>query len=80
MDAWETLISRSTLLDGDAWDHLNSQGGSGSVIVENIDIEYLVENMDIEISQPIDIEYDDGTFELEVIDNNIEIEVDNGDN
>ena len=27
MDAWETLIDNSTLADGDAWEHLNAQGG-----------------------------------------------------
>lgn len=27
MDAWETLISNSTIDDGDAWEHLNAQGG-----------------------------------------------------
>lgn len=81
MDAWEILTSNSTLLTGDAWEHLNAQGGSGGTyMIENIDIEYSLENMDIEIVQPIDIEYDNSTYELEVIDNNIDIEVDNGDN
>lgn len=26
-DAWETLIDGSTIRDGDAWGHLNAQGG-----------------------------------------------------
>lgn len=28
MDAWEQLISSSTINDGDSWDHLNAQSAS----------------------------------------------------
>lgn len=29
MDAWNTLISGSTIANGDAWEHLLAQGGCG---------------------------------------------------
>lgn len=29
MDAWDTLISGSTIANGDAWEHLLAQGGGG---------------------------------------------------
>lgn len=32
MDAWEKLVSGSTIASGDAWEHLQSQGGGGSVM------------------------------------------------
>lgn len=31
-DAWETLIANSSLVSGDAWEHLNAQEGGGTVI------------------------------------------------
>lgn len=44
MDAWETLLDGSTLTDGDAWEHLNAQGGSsgdvyiGSVLSSGVEL------------------------------------------
>jgi len=32
MDAWEQLTSISTIQSGDAWDHLQAQGGGGAII------------------------------------------------
>lgn len=29
MNAWDTLISGSTIADGDAWEHFLAQGGGG---------------------------------------------------
>jgi len=29
MDAWESLLAGSTITDGDAWEHLQAQGGGG---------------------------------------------------
>jgi hypothetical protein len=29
MDAWEILAGNSTIEEGDAWEHLNAQGGGG---------------------------------------------------
>jgi len=32
MDAWGTLVAGSTIESGDAWDHLQAQGGGGAII------------------------------------------------
>jgi len=32
MDAWDQLVSKSTIESGDAWDHLQAQGGGGATI------------------------------------------------
>lgn len=29
MDSWETLVAGSTIASGDAWEHLQAQGGGG---------------------------------------------------
>jgi hypothetical protein len=65
MDAWETLISTSSLTPAgnyDAWEHLNAQEGGGvaTILVD----EYLL------------TVYDD-MFTLEVEDNELELELDN---
>lgn len=42
MDTWETLIHNSTITTGDAWEHLNAQGGvceiiyGGSILSANV--------------------------------------------
>jgi len=33
MDAWDTLISGSTIANGDAWEHLLAQGGGGDTTI-----------------------------------------------
>jgi hypothetical protein len=33
MDAWTTLISGSLIPSGDAWEHLQAQGGGGGDII-----------------------------------------------
>ena len=43
MDAWETLISNSTLSSGDAWEHLNNQSGGG--------ITYLAHGVDFRLDE-----------------------------
>ena len=42
MRAWDKLIESSTLQSGTAWNHLNSQGGTGNEIiyVESIDASF----------------------------------------
>ena len=33
MDAWETLVTGSTITDGDAWEHLLAQDGESRTII-----------------------------------------------
>lgn len=36
MDAWEILVDNSTLVTGDAWEHLNAQEGGGDVVIDGL--------------------------------------------
>ena len=36
MDAWETLLDNSTISSGDAWEHLNAQGGTDTGLIDYI--------------------------------------------
>lgn len=49
-DAWETLLAGSTIDDGDAWDHIQAQGGGvGDYHILIDGLEVTVEGMEIEI-------------------------------
>jgi hypothetical protein len=46
MDAWEILISNSTLQSGDVWEHLNNQtGGGGSVVVDGTTSAQIIDSL-----------------------------------
>ncbi len=80
MDAWEILISNSTISpDHDAWEHLNAQGGGGGptycVLREGIELsletvcyelEIEFQEYQIEIGQAFEILVDFDEYELEV--------------
>jgi len=75
MDAWETLISTSSLTPAgsyDAWEHLNAQeGGIAAILVD----EYL---LTLEDNMP-DLEVEDDGFGLELDDTGLEMTVDDTD-
>jgi hypothetical protein len=78
MTAWELLIAHSTLASGDAWEHLNAQGGgSGEIIymaVENMDVVVDTGGIDVEVSmQEFDVEVD--VLNIEVTVDPVDIEV-----
>jgi hypothetical protein len=82
MDAWETLISTSSLTPAssyDAWEHLNAQEGGGSCTTILVD-EYLLTmeddmfTLEVEDSE-LELELDDTSFEMTVDDTNFYIEV-----
>ena len=77
--AWGILISGSTLQSGDAWEHLNAQGGGGTcdtlVLTDGLEVEVDACEFEIEIMLPeYDIEVADG-YEIELENNELEIEV-----
>jgi hypothetical protein len=77
MDAWETLISTSSLTPAgsyDAWEHLNAQAGGGSCTTILVD-EYLLTMED----DMLDLVIEDGEFELELDDTGFEMSVDDTD-
>jgi hypothetical protein len=65
MDAWETLISTSSLTPAssyDAWEHLNAQEGGGGDCTTILVDEYLLTMED----DMLTIEVEDSGFELEI--------------
>jgi len=80
MDAWDTLLSKSTIQSGDAWEHLLAQGGGtgpgGSlVLLDGLTLEMNMMEYElnievpeyiIEIEDEFDIELETTEFELEI--------------
>ncbi len=73
MDAWEQLISHSSLPDGDAHEHLMAQeaGGSGTILYGDVEVELDCADF------IVDVDYD--TFEIEIEDNELVIEIEASD-
>jgi len=72
MDAWETLIAGSTIASGDAWEHLQAQGGGG-------DISYLIlaDGLEVEMAGPeIDVDIQALVLETEIQAAEIAVEID----
>jgi len=63
-DAWTILIGNSSLVSGDAWEHLNAQqGGSGIglVLLDGLEVEMVDDCFDVELDlAPVDVEIDEG--------------------
>lgn len=74
---WDLIKDKSSIPSGTTYEHLVSPVTT-TRIVENIDLEYILVNMDLEISQPIDIELIDIEYEIEINEDNIDIEVSDG--
>lgn len=53
MDAWEKLIAGSTIISGDAWEHLQAQGGGGSYVIlaDGLEVEMATSDVDIIVDQ-----------------------------
>lgn len=85
MDAWEQLISGSTIQNGDAWEHLLAQGGTGT---GTIDYVVLADGMEVSMSdqclevsidnQVMEVSIDQGTIEIEIEDKEMTVEICNG--
>jgi hypothetical protein len=78
MTAWEVLLSKSSLLIGTAWEHLNSvvAGGGGLVINDGVYLDY--EDMTIQAElqdDAISLELSESEIMIEVSDNEITVEV-----
>lgn len=81
-DAWEILIGNSSLVVGDAWEHLNAQEGdgeSGYIVLPNgweVEVDLTCLDVEIDFSElELAIEDNDVVVELEDIGMDYEIEV-----
>lgn len=77
-DAWTILKENSSLVSGDAWEHLNNQvSGSGDslTLFDGLEVEMADPNFDVEIEDSeVIVEIDTG-FEIEIETNDYEVEV-----
>lgn len=69
MDAWEILVSKSTIQSGDSWEHLNNQAGGGQT--QNHYIEFFDLTLDdmeysLELDDDLILEIDDTETILEI--------------
>lgn len=73
MDAWETLISGSTIASGDAWEHLQAQGGGGTetyvILADGLEV-------DIDMEDVVVFVEPDQDFTVEIEAQDLEIELD----
>jgi hypothetical protein len=77
MDVWETLVSNSSLVSGDVWEHINAQEGGGTLIVTSLTIDR--EELPLEvnmIAQDQTIEIAEPDLSVELLQSGIEVEVD----
>lgn len=72
MDAWETIISGSTITSGDAWEHLQAQGGGGTgtyiILADGLEIEMSTNDVEVIIDQTdveVAIEQEEITVEID---------------
>ena len=83
MDAWENLLVNSSIVEGDAWEHLtNQEGGAGTdrlIFVDSLEVEMSTCTFEVEVlDSSVEVELQDEPIQVELEDNTIEIEVCNG--
>ena len=80
MDAWETLISNSTITSGDAWDHLLAQGGGGTgtyiILADGLEVEMATNDVEVIVDQSaIDVAIDQAEITVEIDQAPLEVEI-----
>lgn len=80
MDAWEQLIAGSTIASGDAWEHLQAQGGGGTasyvVLTDGVEVEMGTSEIVVEVDQSsIEVVVDQQDIEVTVDQSPMEVEV-----
>lgn len=80
MDAWETLISWSTISSGDAWEHLQAQSGGGTgtyiILADGVQVEMSVNDIEATVDQtPIEVIVDTSEVEVAVDQSPMEVEL-----
>jgi len=80
MDAWETLVEGSTIATGDAWEHLQAQGGGGTasyvVLTDGVQIEMSANDVEITVDQqPVEVTIDPQEITVTVDQSPMEVEI-----
>ena len=79
MDAWEILTAGSTVTSGDAWEHLQAQGGGGGtyvILADGLEVDIDMEDVVVfvEPEQDFIVEVETQEFEIE-LDTNYTVEI-----
>lgn len=77
-DAWETLVAGSTLTSGDAWEHLQAQGGTGTYVIlaDGLEVEMATTEVEVSIDQTaVDVVLDATEIDLEIEQSPLEVEI-----
>ena len=80
MDAWGILIAGSTIPTGDAWEHLQAQGGGGGIrtyviLADGLEVEMATNEMEIIVDQqPVEMVIDTVEILVEIDQSLIEVE------
>lgn len=70
MDAWETLVAGSTIASGDAWEHLQAQGGGGSgtylILTDGLGVSMVTTEIEAVLDGGMEIEIDQAGIVAEI--------------
>jgi len=79
MDAWETLIAGSTIADGDAWEHLQAQGGGGTesylILADGLEVSMTTTEIEAEIDDGIEADIDQDDIIAQIDQSTMEVEI-----
>ena len=79
MDAWETLIAGSTIADGDAWEHLQAQGGGGTesylILADGLAVSMTTTEIEAEIDDGIEADIDQDDIIAQIDQSTMEVEI-----
>ncbi len=80
MDAWEAIVSGSTISVGNAWDHLQAQGGGETgtyiILADGLDVEMSANDVEAIVDQTaIDVAIDHAEITVEIDQSPMEVEI-----
>ena len=78
MDAWETLTAGSTITSGDAWEHLQAQGGGGTYVIlaDGLEVEMATNEVEITVDQqPVEVAIDAAEILVEIDQSPMEVDI-----
>jgi len=80
MDAWELLTSGSTITEGDAWEHLQAQGGGGSgtylILADGLEVEMVQHEVEVAVDLScIDVAVEAVELDVEIDQSPLEVEL-----
>lgn len=79
MDAYETLIANSNLIDGDAWEHLQAQGGGSIgtylILADGLEVSMVTTEIEVGIDDGIEADIDQDDIIAQIDQSTMEVEI-----